>query len=756
MFQQNQILRTLSEAQSQACLDGILADGSLKNRTAIARRVCAAFDFVDARGQLQVASCVKALSKLSDRGRIALPAPMNDHAAGASPRLLKEGVPMPSALPDSVREVKDLSLIVVTDDNQRAVWNTLLDQEHPRGTTTFFGAQVRYLVHSAQGYLGALGFSASALRLAARERWMAWSDAQRQAHLHHVVCLSRFLIRGPCTHLASHVLGLALRQLPDDFEERYRYRPWVVETYVDPSWKGTCFQAANFLHIGYTAGGKRQSDDEPEPPKALYVYELDRGWRQTLGVPAVELHPVRAPHEALDRDQWAEAEFGDAPLGNRLRSTRLVRSATMLASVMGQSITGNTDYDRAAVKAHYRLLESDPASKVTPENILAPHRARTIERMRSQKVVLCIQDGSRLRYATRPACTDLQVTGRNQTTAQTRGMHVHATLATTSDGLPLGVLRCSYRDPAHGPLKPKAQRWLDAYLDICAAADQISRKIRVICVMDREGDSFALFDAQRRRGRVEMLVRARMDRRLATGRKLFETLASGPAAGSVRIEIKKVTARPKSRGKPARPGRSYRIADAEVRFRRVTLPATAQEVEPVTMYGVHIREQAPPEGEEAIEWYLLTSVAVHTLEEALQVLDHYVKRWRVEDFFRVLKSGCKVERLALRTALRLERAIAIYCVIAWRLMVLTLLGRTVPELDSEVFFTELELRFLTGYASRVKLPQPGTLQEAILLVAVLGGYQNRTRDGPPGHQIMWRGLERLALATLGYEVRDVE
>ena len=227
-----------------------------------------------------------------------------------------------------------------------------------------------------------------------------------------------------------------------------------------------------------------------------------------------------------------------------------------------------------------------------------------------------------------------------------------------------------------------------------------------------------------------MLVRARMNRRLANGRKLFETLASGPAAGRVRIEIKKVTARPKSQGKQARPGRSYRIADAEVRFRRVTLPATAQEADPVTMYGVHIREQVPPEDEEAITWYLLTSVAVHTLEEALQVLDHYVKRWRIEDFFRVLKSGCKVERLALRTALRLERAIAIYCVIAWRLMVLTLLGRTVPELDSEVFFTELELRFLKGYASRVKLPRPGKFQEAILLVAVLGGYQNRTRDGP--------------------------
>ena len=675
MFRQNQVLRTLSdEVQSRARLDDVLADERLKTRTAIARRVCEVFNFVDARGQIQLATCFRALSKLANRGRIALPAPMNNHAAGASPRLLQESVPMPSIFPDAVCEVEGLSLVLVTDGDQRAVWNTLLHQEHPRGTTTFFGAQVRYLVDSSHGYLGALGFSASTLRLAARERWMAWSDAQRQAHLHRVVCLSRFLIRGRCTNLASHVLGLVLSRLPDDFEARYGYHPWIVETYVDSSRKGTCFKAANFQHIGYTAGGRQQSGGAPAPPKALYAYELDRAWRKKLGVPAVELHPVRLPHEALDSDQWAEAEFGDAPLGNRLRSTRLVRSASMLASVLGKSITKNTDYDRAAVKGHYRFLESDPASKVTPENILAPHRARTIERMRSQEVVLCIQDGSRLNYATRPACTGLQVIGRNQTQAQTRGMHLHATLATTAEGLPLGVLHCSYRDPSHGPLKPKAQRWLDGFWDTCAAADQIPHKIRVICVMDREGDSFALFDAQRHQDRVEILVRAQPKRRLTDGRKLGETLVATPAAGTVRIEIKKVTARPKSRGTPARPGRSYRIADAEVRFCQVTLPPTIKGADPVTMYGVHIRELAPPKGEKAITWYLLTSVEVNTLEEALQIIAYYVKRWRIEDFFRVLKSGCKVEQLAMRTALRLERAITIYLVIAWRVMVLTLLG----------------------------------------------------------------------------------
>ncbi len=130
------------------------------------------------------------------------------------------------------------------------------------------------------------------------------------------------------------------------------------------------------------------------------------------------------------------------------------------------------------------------------------------------------------------------VIGCNQTAAKTRGMHIHTTLATASDGLLLGVLCCSFRDPSHGSLKPKAQRWLVAYLDICAAADQISREISVICVMDREGDSIVTFDAQRRQSRVPMQVRARMDRRLANGRKLFEILAGGPSGASARIEIK--------------------------------------------------------------------------------------------------------------------------------------------------------------------------------------------------------------------------
>ncbi len=102
------------------------------------------------------------------------------------------------------------------------VWNTLLHFEHPRRTTTFVGAQVRYLIGSAHDTLGAVGFSAAALRLAPREHWMAWSDEQRDRELYRVVGLSRFLIRPTvqCKNLASHLLGRVLRRLPDDFRAR--------------------------------------------------------------------------------------------------------------------------------------------------------------------------------------------------------------------------------------------------------------------------------------------------------------------------------------------------------------------------------------------------------------------------------------------------------------------------------------------------------------------------------------------------------
>ena len=148
--------------------------------------------------------------------------------------------------------------------------------------------------------------------------------------------------------------------------------------------------------------------------------------------------------------EWVANEFGGDSLNDRRLSTHLVKSVALLASHPGQKINADSRSDRTAINAFYRLIDMPEESAVTVENILAPHRERSIQRIRGQGketetvLMLMIQDGTALRFATRPGCDGLQVVGRNQTSAKTLGLHLHATLAVSSEGLPLGVLRMGF------------------------------------------------------------------------------------------------------------------------------------------------------------------------------------------------------------------------------------------------------------------------------------------------------------------------
>ena len=568
---QSQIQRTLGEASAIERVAAILSQEQFDSRGAVGRRVCAEFDFLDHSGRPQVAGCLKALRNLEQsQERIVLPAAAGPRPGGELPPLVA-GVGLASTLPERLAEVQGLVIEPVSDRAERAVWNTLIAHEHRQGLTTFAGAQMRYLVGSEHGWLGALGFAASALRLAARERWMGWSDAQRRQHLDLVVGLSRFLIRGGCANLASHVLGQVLRRLPQDFRQRYGYSPWLVETFCEACQAGTSLRAANFVRIGTTAGRGRQDRAQCRAAgvKSIYMYELRRDWRRRLGLPWVDPAPRLEVGAGLDAAHWAQNEFGGAQLGDKRLTARLVRSAALLAEYPGRALSANVRSDAAAVDGYYRLIEQPEQTEVTAESILAPHRERSIQRLRGQRTVLCIQDGSDLNFATRPGCEGLEVIGRNQTRSQTLGLHLHLTLAVNEKGLPLGVLRCGFGTPAQGG---KSRRWIDGYRDIAECAQELTRRTRVIAVMDREADFFELFDEQRRAGRVEILVRAKHDRNLEQrGAKLFAKLAGGPPDGQIEVEIAGLTERPKASRKAAR---QKRRAACELRYRRVRLPAT--------------------------------------------------------------------------------------------------------------------------------------------------------------------------------------
>ena len=182
---------------------------------------------------------MKAPRVLEAEGYIQLPEPQCDLRI-TRPRLLGAPVKEAKNVPSDVRQIKDLEIVLVRNAEDRAVWNTLIERKHPRGAKMLAGVQVRYLIRSRHGYLGAAGSSAAALSLKSRDTWMAWSHDQRAGHLHRAV-ISRLLIRPSIQrkNLASHVLGRVLRRLAADFRERYGYAPYVVETFVGPEHEGT-------------------------------------------------------------------------------------------------------------------------------------------------------------------------------------------------------------------------------------------------------------------------------------------------------------------------------------------------------------------------------------------------------------------------------------------------------------------------------------------------------------------------------------
>jgi len=770
---QNQIKRTLSQPLALAYVAGLLNDDSeFVHRSELAEFLCEEFGFHDARGQAQLDGCLKALRELEAGGYFTLPEAQGKPGP-SRPKRLAEAVADPTGVPAQAGEVRGLALVLVSTEPHMRLWNEMMIREHPRGHGPLVGRQVRYLIDSEHGWLGALGFAAPALQLADRDHWIGWTVEQRRTSLHMVVNMSRFLIRPSvhCANLASHLLAMAARQLPDDFQQRYHYRPLLIESFVDSAhFAGTSYQAANWIRVGQTKGRGRQDRfrQASETVKDIYVYPLEKNFRAQLELAVDAGRSALGPADGLEADTWAEKEFGGAPLGDERLSKRLVNVASAKAGTPGRAFCGVAQGDAAAVKGYYRLIDMAEDSEVTVDNILLPHRARTMRRMLGQRTVLCVQDGSDLDYNGLAACTGLGVIGTNQTGAESRGLHLHTTLAISPSGLPLGVLKAQC--PAPEPKAPEDKRpafmipieekktfvWIEHHRDLVAVAAEMPHT-RLIDICDREADFFEMFDEQRRTGSVDLLVRAKHDRNIAEEPlKLFAAVGQTPIQSRVRVQIPRQSARPKKSKQKARPYRPGRDAELAVRYMRVQLQPAHYHAgkAPIDIWVIHAREENPPPDCDAVEWFLLTTIELNSPEDAEQCLRWYCLRWRIEDWHRVLKSGCRIEDIAHETAERVRRAIAINMVIAWRIMLMTLLGRETPGLPAEVLFSDVELKTLRAYAKKKRLTPPESLGEAVRLVAKIGGYLGRNNDPPPGHQLIWQGYTALQFMSLGFALGD--
>src|SRR5450759_4464331 len=207
MQAQNEIKRTLKQEGSIEVVRELLAQREHKSRSSIAESVCRHFGFLDARQRTQTGGCVKALRELERAGHFVLPAVTSNVRAVSTPRRLDQPVALAIDVPAQAGDIRGLTLVIVDNLDLMRVWNELMLCEHPQGAGPLVGAQMRYLIGSEHGWLGGLGFAASALQMADRDQWIGWDAQTRRKHLNGVVGMSRFLIRNSvsCQNLASRV-----------------------------------------------------------------------------------------------------------------------------------------------------------------------------------------------------------------------------------------------------------------------------------------------------------------------------------------------------------------------------------------------------------------------------------------------------------------------------------------------------------------------------------------------------------------------
>jgi hypothetical protein len=418
-------------------------------------------------------------------------------------------------------------------------------------------------------------------------------------------------------------------------------------------------------------------------------------------------------------------------LGDARRTRRLIRLVEDLSARPTGSIPMASG-GWAETKAAYRLLNR-PA--LYGREILEGHTQRTAERMPGQSTVLCIQDTTELDFTSQPGIAGL---GRRSYEAQ-HGLYVHPTWVVTPEGAALGVIDAWLwaRGPKDEPSVKESTRWVEGYESVADLATQVP-DTRLVYVADREGDLRDLMDAAARRGHpADWRVRAKHNRHPAAGDKLWDRLARSEPLGEVEFRL------------PATPGRPARRVRQTLYGQPVTLPAR-KGAPAVT--AILAREEHPPVGQPAIEWRLLTNRTAETLEQVVELIDGYRRRWLIEIFFRIWKSGCRVEALQLGTLERLERALVISLIIAWRILHRVTWGRDCPELPCDGVFDPAEWQAAWIVAHRRPPPEtPPKLGERVRLIAGFGGFLGRKSDGHPGPKALWEGMQRVSAFAMGIE-----
>ena len=462
------------------------------------------------------------------------------------------------------------------------------------------------------------------------------------------------------------------------------------------------------------------------------------------------------------RDEVQGAVFGDRRL-----TTRLGRLIEELGAKPTMSVPAATR-GRAEMEAAYRFFDNE---KVSPERILQPHIEATQERISKAGVALLVQDTSDLDL-TRPK---QQVKGVGPLEYETRsGAFYHPLFAFNDHGLPLGVAwqKTWVRGKLKKMTKREKDRWLREtpiekkesfrWIEGLRAAREVAEacpQTTCVCIADSDADVYELFCEPRAtsHGEVHLLVRACKERSISGPEANWLEAARATAclfqcSVNVSARIAKRAAETRKRHET----REARIAELEVRAATVTVrPPYRKRPKPrlpeVTLNIVLAEEPNPPDGATPIQWLLVTTLPIDSAEQVKQIVSYYSMRWQIEIYFRTLKSGCRIENRQFETVDRLLNCLAVYSIIAWKVMYLCHLGRECPDLDCEIIFEPSEWKSVYMIVHQEELPTTApSLNEMIRMIASLGGYVIRPST-QPGPQTLWFGLQRVHDLSTAWE-----
>jgi len=460
-------------------------------------------------------------------------------------------------------------------------------------------------------------------------------------------------------------------------------------------------------------------------------------------------------------DSWVASEIKVVNFGDLRLKKRLGNILEAFFSKPMESITSACKA-WADTKAAYRFFDH---KKVNEKNILNAHRASTIERLRSQSVVLCLQDTTEIDYTSQRYTTGLGPIGQHKIR---QGFYLHPTIAVTPERLCLGTIHTKIwaRDPQNfGQKADRAKksidekesiRWLESFRETQKIALELPDTL-FVNISDREGDIYEMFveNSKEKISNMHFIIRGSHNRIINNGpqkqedtevndiEKLWSITEKTPPLGEIEFEM------PPGRGREGRHVKQ-KIYAAEV---CLTAPRRIGEKLPATKINVVLTKEIDcPDGKEPIEWLLLSSLPITNMEKAMHIIEWYLCRWQIEIFFKILKSGCQIEKLQLESYDRLKICLSVYMIVAWRIFFTTMLGRNCPDMPCDTVFDKSEWKAVYVVVYKTPPPdKPPTLSDMIKLIAGLGGFLGRKGDGFPGVKTMWIGMQRMRDFALAWD-----